>query len=205
MKPEPSDSTEGRLKEYELLRQELLQYDQSILQIVGIVIGLIGVVTAQGLTSGNPWIFVVPLPVLIVLSTYVSDKRWIIWLIASYISEFIEKQDLGPQWETRLYWFRTACRHKKGFMPGQNVIRIECLLFNLLGLMEFVLFAHFGWSKQIPYWHYLVPLAFLVWLAVQTLTSYCRLVHEGGEGGTLSQLWAEGRRLKESSRPDVEP
>jgi len=134
--------SEGRLKEYEMLRQELMHYDRSVLQVLGITLGFLGVITAQGIASGSPYVFVVALPLLIVVHSYVADKRWVIWTVASYLRRFVEDRDLGPRWETELYWFRTACRKVGGFTPGQNIMRVECALFALLGLMELALFAN---------------------------------------------------------------
>ncbi len=199
-----SEQRQGKLKEYELLRQELLHHDRAVLQVIGLILGFLGIITAQGLTSGNPYVFIVPLPVLVGLNIYVSDKRWAIWLIASYLQHFVEKPGLGPSWETDLHWFRTACRRRHGFTPGQNVILVECWFLNILGLLELGLFAFFAQNKSIPLWQYSIPTAFCGWLLWQTINQYRKLVREGREGATLDVIWQEAHELSERSHQDAE-
>ncbi len=187
---------DGQLKEFELLRQELLQHDRAILQVVGLILGFIGIITAQGLTSGNPYVFLIPFPVLTGLSKYISDKRWAIWLIASYIMQFIEDSELGPRWETQLYFFRTACK-KHGFTPGQNIIKVECWFLNILGLIEYGLFVYFAQTKGVSFWQYLVPLPFGIWLIWQTTSQYFRLAREGRDGSNICRLWKEADQLRQ--------
>ena len=190
---------EGELKEYELLRQELMGHDRAVLQVIGIVLGFIGVMTAQGITSYNPYVFLVPLPILTLMSIYISDKRWIIWLMASYITKFVEDRGLGPQWETKLFWFRTACKESRGFIPGQNVILVDAILFVLLGVLEATLFIIFAFKKGIPYWHYVFVAILLTILIIQSCFTYCRLMREGRKGAKrrLEFLWKKATELQE--------
>jgi len=192
--------SEGRLKEYEMLRQELMHYDRSVLQVLGITLGFLGVITAQGIASGSPYVFVVALPLLIVVHSYVADKRWVIWTVASYLRRFVEDRDLGPRWETELYWFRTACRKVGGFTPGQNIMRVECALFALLGLMELALFANGAWQCGLAWWHYVLPAALCAWLVFQVVRNHCRLACEGRQGGGLKAVWDEADRLKSQEK-----
>jgi hypothetical protein len=175
-----------------------------VLQVIGLILGFLGVITAQGLTSGNPYVFIVPLPVLVGLSIYVADKRWAVWLIASYLQHFVEKPGLGPSWETELHWFRTACKRKHGFTPGQNVIKVECWFLNLLGILELVLFCVFAHPRNVPWWQYSIPIAFCGWLLWQTLGQYCKLIREGRQGATLGTIWKEADDLKARSTQGAE-
>ncbi len=187
--PQESTDTEGKLKEYELLRQAISSHDRSTLQLTSISIGFIGIISAQGLTSENPYVFLIGLPVLFVLSVYISDKRWTIWLIASYIKTYLESDELGPRWETRLHEFRSACKERRHFSPGQNIIRVEYLLSNILGMILCLLFVVYARGKNISWLHFLMPAIGYLCLLVQTTSQYVRLTREGREGGTLGELW----------------
>ncbi|MFC1607138.1 hypothetical protein ACFL47_04125 [Candidatus Latescibacterota bacterium] len=183
------DTTEGQLKEYDLLRQEILQTGRVITQIITISISIVGLITAQGLRSQNPFIFLIPLPIILVLSMYVFDQRWVVWLIASYIRKFVEQAGLGPCWETRLYLFRSATKEKRCFTPGQNIIFVEYLLFNFVAVIDSTLFTYTGISYKLSSYWYAFPWMIYLWILTYTTIQFRRLRREGRRGSKLEEFW----------------
>lgn len=186
---------DAQLKEYELLRQELLQLDRAVLQAIGLIIGFIGVITAQGLTSGNPFVYLITLPLVFGFSFYIFDKRWGIFLIASYLKNYIENPESGPRWETQLYYFRNVCK-KQNFIQVHNIIKIECGFIVLLSIIEYGLFVYFGYIQNLPFWQLIIPIPFILVLIWHTTSEYNVLMHEGKDGGRLDRLWEEAENLR---------
>jgi hypothetical protein len=196
---------DGLLKEYEQLRQGILQTEGAILQVLGIVLGAIGVIVAQGMSSGNPYTFLIALPLLIFTNSYIADKRWGIWLVAFYLRNYIEDKNLGLQWETWLYKFRTDYpkkSKKRTFLPGQNIMDREFVLFNSIGLLHVLLF--FVYAKNLPAWRYSLPIILFLILLVVTWNSRRKLIAEGREGEGLrdyleEQLIGETKQISEKN------
>lgn len=150
---------DGLLKEYEQLRQGILQTEGAILQVLGIVLGSIGVIVAQGMSSANPYTFLIALPLLIFTNSYIADKRWGIWLVAFYLRNYIEDENRGLQWETWLYKFRSYYPKKsqeRTFLPGQNIMDREFVLFNAVGFLHVLLF--FAYANNLTAWRYSLPI-----------------------------------------------
>ena len=53
-----------RLREYEILRDEILHADRLVVQVLSISIGFIGLIFGQGVVSQNPYVFLVPFPIV---------------------------------------------------------------------------------------------------------------------------------------------
>jgi hypothetical protein len=184
-------SEEARLKEYDLLRQEILQFDRLVVQVLGLCFPLLGVVIAQGLASDEARIFLVPLPILFITSLYVADKRWGTWLIAYYLRTRLEGET-GPLWETWLYVYRSQTgrsgheeKRPSIFCPAQNVIVVECLLFNLFGAVSLALLVIRGIDQGIsPVWYVLGGVMLAILVAVTTAKT-AALIREGRPGSSL--------------------
>jgi len=186
-------SEDTRLKEYELLREEILHFDRLVVQVLGLCFPLLGVIIAQGLASEEARIFLVPLPILFIVSLYVADKRWGTWLIAYYLRTRLE-HETGPLWETWLYLYRSQSNVADGkkrrpaiFCPAQNIIVVECLLFNLFGAVSLALLVIRGIDQGIsPGWYALGGVLFAI-LAVATTAKAAALIREGREGSSLQR------------------
>lgn len=93
------NSDDPRVAEYELLKEEILQFDRLVVQVLGFMFPVIGLILAHGITTESPYVFLVPLPILLAVNLYVTDKRWGTWLIATYLKLYCESPD-GFRWET---------------------------------------------------------------------------------------------------------
>lgn len=202
---------DGLLKEYEQLRQGILHTEGSILQVLGIVLGAVGVITAQGFSSKSPYIFLIAMPLMTITSFYIADKRWGIWLVASYLKKFVESKESGLQWETRLHSFRTEFEKTKknrwiGFLPGQNIMQIEFVLFNTIGFAHLLFFFYYARCPFISTWIFTLPsiqcqntpslmylLAIFLFLLLLGITRfhYKNLLKEGREGSSLEACWKD--------------
>ncbi len=195
---------DGLLKEYELLRQSILHTEGAILQVLGIVLGAIGVIIAQGMNSGNPYTFLIALPLLIITNSYIADKRWGIWLVAYYLRNNIENKNIGLKWETWLFNFRTHYpqdTEEKSFLPGQNIMDREFWLFNIVGLLHAILF--FVYAKDISIWAYSFPIIFVLILLNRTWKSRQKLINEGRKGESLKD-YTLGKKADDEGKQIVE-
>jgi len=187
----PHEDDEARLKEYELLRNEILHYDKLVVQVLGLCFPLLGIILAQGVTGDDARIFLIPIPVLFIVSLYVADKRWATWLIAYYLRSRVDRSS-GPLWETWLYVFRSRAKQLREakkkpsvFSPCQNIIVVECLLFVLFGAVCLALLIICGAKQDLsPIW-YVVGAAAFAFQAGVTVAKTLALVREGREGGLL--------------------
>ena len=191
-----AQASDFQLKEYELLRTELLQHDRAVLQTISIFMGFVGVITAQGIVSGNPYVFLIPLPIVLVLYMYIADKRLTIWLMASYLREFVEKQRLGPLWETRLSLHREITKKKRPkrkdhFLPAQNIIEVEYAFSFMITLVEVTLFSIYGLRQSMEwYWIFLV---FVVWVILVGIIFmfHKKLIQAGQLDSDLHKVWGD--------------
>jgi hypothetical protein len=180
-------SDDRRLKEYEIMREEILHSDRLVVQVISISLGLIGVVLGQGIVAQNPFVFLVPFPFIWAISRYVEDKRWLIWLVAAYLRKHIEGPK-GPSWETWVFAFRSNVKKKGGrFCPAQNVMMVECLLFNVISLSCVGLYVAFGIEKGVPGWSYCVPAILCLFVGWSTVSGCLNLTRQGRAGSRLAQ------------------
>jgi hypothetical protein len=190
----PGSDARGRLKEYELLRTEILQADRLVVQVLGIALAGVSVVLAQGFVCDEPLIFLVPYPLLAVAGLYVADKRWLVWLIASYLRSRLESEGAGPLWETRLARYRDlAAKRRVRFSPATNVILVEFLLFNAMGVTCSVLYFAHSWPAGSPLEPWQIVLSACLpaaMLALLTSLLYVPLLREGVKR-RLDDLWGE--------------
>lgn len=177
-------------KEYELLRQEILHADRIVVLILGIVFSATGIMIGQALSSNNSYILLAPFPVLWVTSHYVADKRWVIWLIASYLRCNLESRGLGMKWETSLHALR---RSGKKFIPLPNIIKVEFAVFNILGVLCAALFFVMRAQNpetDIPLWHGSFHALSSGGLLFSTASAFFPLIREGSKS-TLDQHWTQ--------------
>jgi len=176
---------DARLREYELLRAEILHADGLIVRVIGVFLALIGIIIGQGFVSGEPYVFLVPFPIIWAVSRYVDDKRWSIWLIASYLRRHLEGPS-GPSWETWLFAYRQKAkdRHLR-FCPAQNVMLVECVLFNLISLSCGGCFIAFALRAGLPYGSLASPLVLCAFIAICTIRACMRLFRPGRAGSPL--------------------
>jgi len=192
---------EGTLQEYEQLRTELLHADRLVLEVLSIAVGAWCVIVGQGVLAREPLIFVLPLPLLTIAQRYAADKRWSIWVIASYIKHYIEVPGSGIAWETRLHHMRSYCAKQGVFCPGQSIIKVECLFFSVLASLSLLGYVYYAVTESAQWWGYVLAGALflsVVWAAAQ---SYLRLCQEGREGALLDASWPELDRVSETEGP----
>jgi len=181
-----SEVTQQALEEYKLLRSEIHNYDHHIIQALAIVLGATGVIFAQGFASNNPWIFVLPMPILAAVYFYLIDKRFGMWLIGSYLVAHVEPHLPGAQWETRVRHFRDwSTSHNTKLVPGKNPIIMEYALFNTLILASATLCTCF---VQPIYWG-LIPVGGALCFLILSTLSFRQLVHEGESGDSYVEVW----------------
>ena len=188
-------SENSRLKEYELLRDEILHADRLVVHVISMSLGLIGIIIGQGVVSGNPYIFLIPFPIIWASSRYVEDKRWLIWVIAAYLRRHLEGSD-GPSWETWAFAFRSKVKRTGGrFCPGQNVMLAECILFNIMSLSCAGLFIGFAYGTVPSTWIYLMPIPLLLSaaIAVSTVTGHVKLCRQGRAGTEMANALPTAR------------
>ncbi|MGC9320347.1 MAG: hypothetical protein ACP5KN_20105 [Armatimonadota bacterium] len=182
---------EGALREYEQLRTELLHADRLVLEVLSITVGAWCLILGQGVLAQEPLIFILPLPLLSIAQRYAADKRWCIWVIASYLKHYIEVPGSGIHWETRLHQMRTYCDRQGVFCPGQNIVRVECLFFTVLASLSLLGFIYYAGKSPVQWWGYVLAgllFASVIWAAAN---SYFRLCREGREGALLDASWPE--------------
>jgi hypothetical protein len=190
---------EGVLKEYEQLRTEILHADRLCLEAMSIAFAAASLLLGYGVEKESAFVCIAPVPLLWIASLYVADKRWVIWLIASYLRTYIESPESGIRWESRLAVFRDRARDQPGsFCPTINMVLVECLTFNAMGLVCSALYAFFVTTKHLrpqePGWelrslYYLVAVFAIAGLSTLTYRSFCRLRAIGHSAETLDNLW----------------
>ena len=62
-----TDDQAGKLKDCEMLREEIMHHDRPVPQLLSVMPGFIGVITAQGITARSPHAAIIPLPLLLIL------------------------------------------------------------------------------------------------------------------------------------------
>lgn len=174
---EQASKLEGVLKEYELLKSEILHRDRLVLQIQSIVFPAVGIIVAQAFSFDISYVFLVPLPILLIASYYVANQRWSILQIASYLRCEIESKNpaLGLKWESELSALQDA-RIKRS-SPFRGNILVESSLFNIFGITALILyFWHWLKGSRIHFWEgllkpqgylpvvlFLIPTIFSTW------------------------------------------
>jgi hypothetical protein len=132
---------EGAFKEYDARVQEIRAIEAGIHQFVGIIMAAIAAITAAGMNTKVPYLFLVTFVLLIIANLYVTEKRWVIWLNAAYIRKYLENEQTGIWWEHRLGELREGTRS-----PVGGIKRVEFWMFILVGCLEVFLFVWFDWS-----------------------------------------------------------
>src|SRR3712207_3884996 len=75
---------EGALKEYDARVQGIVATEAGIHQFTGFIMAAIAGITAAGINAKeDPYLFLVPIGLLIVANLYTTEKRWVIWLHAA--------------------------------------------------------------------------------------------------------------------------
>ncbi|MBN1342346.1 MAG: hypothetical protein JXQ73_06680 [Phycisphaerae bacterium] len=175
-----SDSGNAALAEYRSLREEILHSDRLVVHVLGIAFSAVAIILGQGLTHKNPYLFLIPFPLLYIVSQYVADKRWLIWVIASYIRCQLERQEPALAWESSLARIR---RDTHNFTPARNVIKIEHITFILLGALCALLFVAYSWKSLNSVWECAIALGsaalLTTLLAWASIRAYFPLLCEG--------------------------
>ena len=194
-----------RIKEYEFLREEILHADELAVRIMGVTLGLLGIILAQGFVSKEPPIFLVPFPIIWVISNYVMDKRWLIWTIAAYLRRHLEGPE-GPSWESWLFALRSRLIHSdRKFKHAYNTLRVECVFFNIISISCGALFIYYGAAAG-----YSIPLITIIslfcciFIWATTYFGYCRLFAAGKTGSPIFDTLPDGndfRRAIEEIKP----
>ena len=171
------------LREYELLRDENLQADRLVLQMMTIVFSVTGIIIVQGL-SKNPHIFLVPFPILWVASCYVADKRWVGILTSSYL-RFLESDDMQLRWQSRILAAR-----KSGLRTGLNVFQVEFATFIVLGALCAIFFflALLDPTTSISWWHGIAPVLLFLGLTISCWNNFRRLWRKR-RADSLHTMW----------------
>lgn len=182
-----------RLKEYESLREEILQGSRVVLQVVSIAFSATGIIIVQGIAqpkAGQMYLaFLIPFPILWISFTYVAIKRWSILRIGAYIRACIEPLMDGPGWETLL----DVHRRRFGGASGLrfNIVLVEWILFNAWGITCLALFFSSG-GLDANVWYRLLGVALFGVLFVTSAIQSIALHREEGRRVLVDQ-WRELR------------
>jgi DNA-binding XRE family transcriptional regulator len=103
----------SRDKEYDTLREEILQNSGRQFGMVSFAITVTVALIGFGLENANPFIFLVPLLVLALVLIHLIRSIDSIHRIASYIRMFIEYDEDDLKWETYICQFRKEARSRK--------------------------------------------------------------------------------------------
>lgn len=181
-----ADEITAALEEYRSLRTEIVDNNRLCLQCIGIVLGATGVMFGQGILSGNAWVFLLPIPILCAMYSYITDRRFTTWVIAGYIVVRLERWLPGLHWETALRSFRkTYAKRPLWLAWAQQVLVNEFVLFNMLVLLSGALFTIFIRPRV---WG-LLPLGAWGLFLIYSRALCCRLLREGQEGDAFVQKW----------------
>ncbi len=161
---------EATLAEYEALRDEILQRQKIVNELLTYSIISTGALLGYGFTVQQGYIFLVSFAILIPLSYAVKKESDTILVIATYIYAVIERRELGFSWETFRYRLRKVESQKKQRMPRL----IECIMiYDLLSISTLIL-AFIYWKSELSYLAIIAVLvfAYFAWWNLEASKSY---------------------------------
>jgi len=158
------------LLEYRALRDDILQRQKEIGEIMIYSIVGTGAILGYGFSVQAGFIFLVPFALLIPMSYTIRKHTDSILFLASYISVAIERNVEGLKWETYRYKFREFESRRKRRLPRQleSIMIYDFLSVACIGL------AFFYWDALLVYFGFIVSLVviYLIWWNLAISASY---------------------------------
>jgi len=116
---------EAKLREYEVLRSEIISILEGIRQFFMFAILAIGGILSYGITAKNGYIFLIGPLVVISVMSYTRALNLSLIRIATYIRCVIEERTPGLNWESVLFDIRTTTLNSWSELPwGGNRLAI---------------------------------------------------------------------------------
>lgn len=146
----PEKSNSVQMKEYELLKSEIMQKIQMQNTLVASMVTAVVAVLAFSLkeTELNPWMFLIPQFIIIPISNRYAYYRKNIAKISSYMIYYLEKDHLGFQWETRNREMEIHCNENKAF--GAFIRNSEFLAMSVVSAGFNIVVMFQGISLESP-------------------------------------------------------
>lgn len=135
----------GRLAEYQSLRQELMQNQQIMFNLIALMLGATGVVLGYGIEKGDGVILLANVVILPSLFIYLIRKRRGVVRLAAYIEFCVEPYVAGLQWETLKRYER---RHAKNKCLAQRTQGAEIMLAPLFMFLNLAFSCHMLRASQ---------------------------------------------------------
>jgi hypothetical protein len=167
---EEQQKLECMLLEYRALRDEILQSQKEIGEIMIYSIVGTGAILGYGFGVQVGFIFLIPFALLIPMSHSIRKRNDTILLLGSYISAVIEKNAEGLKWETFLYRLREIESGRKRRLPQQLE---SIMIYDFLSVTCIVL-TFFYWDALLVYFGAIVSpvVIYLIWWNFTFSASY---------------------------------
>lgn len=162
MNQSQTQNLEAKLAEYNSLRTEILQKIEQNNQLLTVTFTSIIAILAFAVTADDPFLFVVPMAVIVPLSMRISYYRGAIAKLSAYIVVYLEEYIDGLNWESLNDKLIRTTKAKKS--SHIKLVRHECLVLSIVCYICYLqcLYHHLSdlWYQNVL--QILWPISFIV-------------------------------------------